>query len=132
MAIPTLTDPIGMLSGAPVATIRPTATLRKAVESLAADGIGMLVVVDASGVRGVISERDVVVAIAEGTDLTEAHVLDYMTAELIQVTEDASVAEAAATMAASQIRHLAVTRNDTVTGVVSVREILKVLVAESQ
>lgn len=129
MTAPKLTDPIGMLSGAPVATIRPTQTLRDAVEALATDAIGILVVVDSSGVRGVISERDIVMAIAEDTELTEARVLDWMTADLIQVAEDASVADAAATMAASQIRHVAVTRNDTVTGVVSVREILKVLVA---
>lgn len=123
-----LTDPIGTFCGAPVATIRPTQTLREAVEALAADVIGLLVVVDPSGVRGVISERDIVVAIAEDTDLTLARVLEYMSTELIQVSEDASVASAAATMAASQIRHLVVTRNDAVTGVVSVREILKVLV----
>lgn len=129
MATPKLTDPIGMLSGAPVATIRPTQTLRDAVEALATDAIGILVVADSSGVRGVISERDIVMAIADDTELAEARVLDWMTADLIQVAEDASVADAAATMAASQIRHVAVTRNDTVTGVVSVREILKVLVA---
>lgn len=129
MTTPKLTDPIGMLSGAPVATIRPTQTLREAVEALTAEGIGILVVVDSSGVRGVISERDIVTAIAEDTDLADARVLDWMTAELIQVPEDATVADAAATMAESQIRHVAVTRNDTVTGVVSVREILKVLVA---
>lgn len=125
----TLTDPIGRLSGAPVATIRPAQTLREAVESLAAEGIGILVVVDASGVRGVISERDIVMAIAEDTDLTDARVIDWMTADLIQVSEDASIADAAAIMAASQIRHLAVTRNDTVTGVISVRDILQALVA---
>lgn len=129
MATPQLNDPIGMLSGAPVATIRPTQTLRDAVEALTAEGIGILVVVDASGVRGVISERDIVVAIADDTDLTEARVLDWMTTDLVQVSEDQTVKDAAATMAESHIRHLAVTRNDTVTGVVSVREILKVLVA---
>jgi CBS domain-containing protein len=129
MPIPSLSDPIGLLSGAPVATIRPTQTLRDAVESLAAENIGILVVADASGVRGVISERDIVMAIAEDTDLSLARVVDYMTADLVQVSEDVTVAGAAQTMAASQIRHLAVTRNDTVTGVVSVREILKVLVA---
>ncbi len=129
MPIPTLSDPIGLLSGAPVATVRPTQTLRDAVESLAAENIGILVVADASGVRGVISERDIVMAIAEDTDLSLARVVDYMTADLVQVSENVTVADAAQTMAASQIRHLAVTRNDTVTGVVSVREILKVLVA---
>lgn len=130
MTTPKLTDPIGMLSGAPIATIRPTQTLRDAVEALATEAIGILVVADSSGVRGVISERDIVMAIADDTELADARVLDWMTADLIQVPEDASVADAAATMAASQIRHVAVTRNDTVTGVVSVREILKVLVAQ--
>lgn len=132
MTMPTLTDPIDMLSGAPVATIRPHATLRQAIESLAAENIRMLVVVDTSSVRGVLSERDIVVAIAEDTDLFEARVREHMSAELIQVSEDASIANAAKTMAAFQIRHLLVTRNDTVIGVVSVRERLQVLIASGQ
>lgn len=126
----TLDDPIGRLVGDPVATIRPTATLREAAHALAADAVGLLVVVDARGVRGVISERDVVTAIADDVDLDDSRVRDYATSDVVQVEEAASVFEAAAMMRDAQTRHLAVARRSVVTGVVSIRDIVTVLVDE--
>lgn len=120
-------DPVGTLIGDPVATIRPTATLREAAEALAADGVGLLVVVDASGVRGVISERDIVQAIAEDLDLEVERVRDVASTDLLSVEESASVTDAARAMSKAQIRHLAIARNGVVTGVVSIRDVVDVL-----
>lgn len=132
MPVVTLHDPIGRLVGAPVATITPTSTLRAAANALAADGVGLLVVVDARGVRGVFSERDVVTAIAEDVDLDDARVRDYATSDVIQVEEAASVLDAAAAMSDAQVRHLAVARRGVVTGVVSIRDVVRVLVDEQR
>jgi CBS domain-containing protein len=123
----TPTDPVESLVGGPVATIRPTATLREAAESLAADGVGLLVVVDASGVRGVLSERDIVHAIAEDLDLTIERVLDSATTDLLTIDETASITAAAQAMSKAEIRHLAITRKGVVTGVVSIRDVVNVL-----
>ncbi|MFP4149487.1 MAG: CBS domain-containing protein [Nitriliruptoraceae bacterium] len=128
----TLNDPIGRLVGAPVATISPTATLREAANALAADGVGLLVVVDARGVRGVISERDVVTAIAENVDLDDTRVREYASSDVIQVEEASSVLDAAAAMSDAQVRHLAVARRGVVTGVVSIRDVVRVLVDEQR
>lgn len=128
----TLNDPIGRMVGAPVATIAPTATLRDAANALAADGVGLLVVVDARGVRGVISERDIVTAIAENVDLDDTRVREYATADVIQVEEAESVLDAAATMSEAQVRHLAVARRGVVTGVVSIRDVVRILVDEQR
>jgi CBS domain-containing protein len=124
------TDPVGSLIGDPVATIRPTATLHEAAELLAADGVGLLVVVDPGGVRGVISERDIVTAIADGLDLTEERVRDSASTDVLKVEESVSVREAARAMTEAGIRHLAVSRNDVVTGVVSIRDVLAVLLED--
>jgi len=132
MSVVTLNDPIGRLVGAPVATITPTSTLREAANALAADGVGLLVVVDPRGVRGVFSERDVVNAIAEDVDLDDARVRDYATSDVIQVEEAASVLDAAAAMSDAQVRHLAVARRGVVTGVVSIRDVVRVLVDEQR
>ncbi|MEX2328461.1 MAG: CBS domain-containing protein [Nitriliruptoraceae bacterium] len=120
------TDPIGRLIGDPVATIRPTATLREAADALVADGVGLLVVVDPSGVRGVLSERDVVRAIAEDLDLETERVRDVSSTDVLTVDEDTSIADAAREMTDAQIRHLAVSRKAVVTGVVSIRDVLAV------
>jgi CBS domain-containing protein len=121
--------PIGDLLSPAVATILPTATLRAAVEAMVADGLGLLVVAEATGPIGVLSERDVVAAIAEDLDLTEERVRDHCTDEIVAVDVEASIEEAARAMADAQIRHLALTRDGQVVGVVSVRDVLRVLVS---
>lgn len=125
------TDPVGGLIGDPVATIRPTATLREAAEQLAADDVGLLVVVDGAGVRGVISERDVILAIADDLELTEERVRDSASTDVLKVEEDVSVRDAAVAMTEAGIRHLAVARNDVVTGVVSIRDVLAVMLEDA-
>jgi CBS domain-containing protein len=121
--------PIGELVSPAVATILPTATLRDAVEAMAADGLGLLVVVDVNGPIGVLSERDIVMAIGDDLALDEERVRDHCSDEIVAVDVDATVDDAARAMADAQIRHLAVTRGGQVIGVVSVRDVLRVLVA---
>ncbi|MFP4634851.1 MAG: CBS domain-containing protein [Nitriliruptoraceae bacterium] len=123
-------DPIGSLIGAPVATIRPSDTLRAAATELAADRVGLLVVVDARGVHGVLSERDVIAAISDDADLDDARVRDHATEQIVQVEEDVSVLDAAAAMSDAEVRHLGVSRDGVTVGVVSVRDILEVLLAD--
>jgi len=121
--------PVGDLLSPAVAMILPTATLRAAVEAMAADGLGLLVVAEASGPIGVLSERDIVAAIAEDLDLAEERVRDHCNDEIVAVDVAASVEDAARAMADAQIRHLAVTREGQVVGVVSVRDVLRILVS---
>lgn len=124
------TDPVGGLIGDPVATIRPTATLQEAAEQLVADDVGLLVVVDPGGVRGVISERDIVLAIADGLDLTNERVRDSASTDVLKIEEGLSVRDAAMAMSEAGIRHLAVARNDVIHGVVSIRDVLAVLLED--
>lgn len=121
------TDLVSTIVATPVATIRPTATLRDAALALAENGVGLLVVVDARGVLGVLSERDVVSAIADGTDLDEERVRDRTSLDLVHVAHDDTVLRAAEVMSAAEVRHLAVTDGPEVIGVVSMRDVLAVL-----
>jgi len=120
--------PIGELVSPAVATILPTATLRAAVEAMATNGLGLLVVAEATGPTGVLSERDIVTAIAEDLVLDEERVRDHCSDEIVAVDVAASVEDAARAMADAQIRHLAVTRDGQLVGVISVRDVLRVLV----
>ena len=124
------TDPVGSLLSPAVATVEPTATLREAAEEMAADRLGLLVVTNANGMIGVISERDVVAALADGADLDVERVRDHASDRVVTVDADLSVAEAARLMADAEIRHLAVMRDDDVAGVVSVRDLLVALTAD--
>lgn len=122
-------DPVGTLMAPVVATVLPTATLREAAESMIADGLGLLVVVDTGGPTGVLSERDIVAAVTDDLDLTEERVRDHCASEIVSITDGATVADAALAMADAQIRHLAVTRDGAIVGVVSVRDVLRSLAA---
>jgi acetyl-CoA synthetase len=120
---------VGSLLRGPIATVRPTATLREAAEALVVDDLGLLVVSDASGLRGVFSERDLVRAVAADADPAQERVRDHASYEVVTVSESATVAAAARTMADAELRHLVVTRGGEPVGVVSVRDLVP-LVAE--
>jgi CBS domain-containing protein len=124
------TDPISKLTSMAVASIAPTGTMQAAAEAMASEELGLLVVTTGKddGSVSVLSERDIVAAVAEGLDLTAERVVDHCRSEVVAVEETVSIAEAARTMAQAQIRHLAVAREGYVVGIVSIRDIIVVLV----
>ena len=122
-----VTDPVGSLLGEVVATIAPSATLEQAARALAREQLGLLVVVDRTGVRGVLSERDVVAAVAEGAELDVERVTDHATDEIVSVDEATPIAGAATAMAGAEVRHLAVSRDGEIVGVISARDLVEVL-----
>jgi CBS domain-containing protein len=125
------TDPIGTIVSTPVATVRPTETLRDAARLLAADRVGLLVVLDHRGVRGVFSERDLVTAVADGEDVEVERVADYLVSDLVTVDESVSIEQAARTMSEAELRHLTVARGGEVIGVVSIRDVVAALLDQA-
>jgi CBS domain-containing protein len=74
----------------------------------------------------IVTERDVVRALAEGTDAAWA--VDVMSRDLIVVPGDTPIVEATATMIEAGSRHLAVARADGMIGITSIRDLAAVLV----
>ena len=101
-------------------------------ERLAAAAVGMqdeqvgsLVVLERGRFAGILTERDLVRALAEGVDPEVATVADYMTAAPAAVTCDTTVGEVAATMLELECRHLPVVDSGgAVLGMVSIRDLL--------
>ena len=122
-----VTDNVGQLLTGTVATVPPSATLTDAARALTREHLGLLVVVDGKGVSGVLSERDIVIAAAEGGDLTEERVVDHATDDIVSVDELDTIGFAAGVMAEAEVRHLAVTRGGEIIGVVSVRDLIPAL-----
>lgn len=124
------TDPVSKLTSLAVATIAPTGTLQAAAEAMTSEELGLLVVTTGKddGSVSVLSERDIVAAIAEGLDLGSERVVDHCRSEVVAVEETVSIADAARTMAEARIRHLAVSRDGYVIGIVSIRDVIVVLV----
>ena len=112
---------------APV-TISPNATIRQAAEVFAREKIGLLVVASSvSPVRAeaVISERDVVRAVAKGTQLN-APLETVATKKLVSVKRSDPLSKAVKIMMEKGIRHLVVENDDgTLFGVLSIRDFFR-------
>lgn len=118
------------LHRAPV-TISERATLRQSAELMAEEGIGALVVAEAGALMGIVTERDLICAIAEGNDLDDS-LRDVVVLEPFGVDVDASVDDAAEIMRDKGIRHLLVTNEGRLWGVLSIRDMLAGLLLERE
>jgi CBS domain-containing protein len=116
--------PIIVYTSEEVATIRPDASLLDAVRELVADEVGLLVVGTAERVEGVLSERDVVRAIAAGRDPAATAVTDIAPSGLVWCEPTATVAEVATLMMTEYVRHVLVGASEQLVGVVSARDLL--------
>lgn len=115
---------IGDLAHRDMISVQPTDSLRTAAKAMAAGGVGSVVVLDDGRLAGILTERDVLRAVAENVPLDPTETSTVMTREVVTVEADWEVYEAAAEMAARHIRHLVVTKNEAVLGVLSVRDVL--------
>lgn len=86
--------------------------------------IGALAVLDRGNLIGIITERDLVAAIAVEKDPRSAVVRRYMTHHVMTASEEEDSADAARRMLEAGIRHLPITRDGEVIGMVSVRDLL--------
>ncbi|HTX62672.1 MAG TPA: CBS domain-containing protein [Acidimicrobiales bacterium] len=117
---------VGMVMHSPVVTVEGTVTLREAAGALRDAGIGTLAVMDGPEIVGIVSERDVTRALADGADPDEVWVADVMSGEPRYVTSGDQVDAARDVMLAAGVRHLPVLDEGELVGIVSMRDLLRV------
>jgi CBS domain-containing protein len=100
------------------------ATARELAQRMAAEGVGALVVTEGDQVHGIVSERDLVVAIAAGKNLDSTTAADIDSRRVVTCTPDTSVQAAAVLMMEHYVRHLLVKDNTGPIGIVSARDLL--------
>lgn len=118
------------LTRAPVLAVHGPDTLRAAATAMADNQVGLLVVRRGTVAVGVLSERDIVRAVAEGADVDDTRVDEYMTEDLAGIRSEASVQEAIDVMTANGVRHLLVRHEGHVEGVLSARDLLQAMRTE--
>jgi len=106
-------------------TITPDKSLKEAVDLMAKYNIGFLPVVEGEKLVSVISETDVVKAVAKGIDLSRP-VAEFANKPIV-VDKNATLRDAAELMVKYNIRHLPIVENGKVVGVISVRDVLKAI-----
>lgn len=109
-----------------VLTVGPHHTLREAARLMAQRKVGAAVVMDPeSPGPGIITERDVLDAVGNGQDVDGERVGDHLTAQIVFAAPDWSLEEAAVAMVRGGFRHLVVTENGEVAGLLSMRDIVR-------
>jgi CBS domain-containing protein len=100
-------------------------SLEEVATRLREKDVSALVVLDGYRLAGIITERDIIRAVADRRDLAEGTAGDYMTLEPATVALETPLAEVARTMLAFGIRHLPVVVAGEVLGMVSARDLLE-------
>jgi CBS domain-containing protein len=113
-------------------TIGPEHSLRDAAILMAKHQIGSAVVHDGDLLAGILTERDVLRAVAAGAEPGVTPVDAFMTRDVVSCGPDWDAVDAAAEMARRHIRHLIVYSSGTLLGVVSVRDVLEALLPADQ
>jgi CBS domain-containing protein len=118
--------------GGNVITINPTADVIMAVKLMAERGIGAVVVLGADHrVVGILSERDIVKALAEhGSAVLSELVSQVMTREVKTCSEDDTIGDLMGRMTTGRFRHMPVVQQETLVGIVSIGDVVKSRVEE--
>ncbi len=114
-----------------VVTVGPAHTLRQAAKAMSGRRVGAAVILDGdSAGPGIFTERDLLDAIAQGCDPDAETVQSHLTAAAVVADPDWSLSEAGLAMVRGGFRHLVVVDGGEVTGVVSVRDVLRAWASE--
>ena len=110
-------------------TETPSDTLRAAAERMWRQQTGSLLICEQGRITGIITERDLLRAMALGADPQTSTVDEAMTTEVFTVPPDMPLHEAAREMATRWIRHLPVVQDGELLGVISMRDITGIFAA---
>jgi CBS domain-containing protein len=107
-----------------IVTVAPTEPVRAAAAAVVEQSVGMLVVGTTDDVVGVVSERDIVRAVAEGLDLDRVTVAEIASRQLVWLDADDNIGDAAEEMMEDYVRHVLVRDEGGLVGVLSMRDVL--------
>ena len=115
---------VAELMNTDVLAVDPTASIGEAAEKMIEGGVGAVVVME-DGVRltGIITERDLLRAVAQRARAAEARVRQWMTESVITIEPDTPIEDAAEMMFERNFRHLPVSRDGRLLGIVSLRRL---------
>jgi CBS domain-containing protein len=105
-------------------TVEPSNTLRRAAQVMSERGVGCAVAIENEKVAGIITERDLLHAIAREQNLDSTAVADVMTREVVSGESGWDLLRAIKTMTDGGFRHLLVMDMDDPIGIVSLRDLM--------
>ena len=127
-------DAILKAKGVRVETARSDWTVARVCARLSELDLGALVVSDdGATVAGIVSERDVIRRIAaDGPATLDLRVDQVMVRDVVTCKRDDNIAHLMETMTERRIRHLPVTEGDRLVGIVSIGDVVKHRIRETE
>jgi CBS domain-containing protein len=114
-----------------VLTVNPGHSLREAAVAMAERRVGAAVVMDPEQPGpGILTERDILQSIGSGQDPDRERVSDHLSSQLTFAAPDWSLEAAAEAMVRGGFRHLVVVDGGTMTGILSMRDIVRCWVSD--
>ena len=110
---------------ADVYTASPADTVAEVAGHMLKGRFGSAIVMEGSTLMGIFTERDVLRAAAAHADLTSATLSEWMTGDPVTATPETDAGDAAEIMMSQGFRHLPVADGNRITGIVSLRDILR-------
>ncbi|MFH1474061.1 MAG: CBS domain-containing protein [Candidatus Aenigmatarchaeota archaeon] len=109
-----------------VKTIRPSCTVKEAAIMMNENRFGSLMVVSGTGkIEGIVTERDILTdVVAEGKDSGCVKVKDIMTKDLVIISPEKTLEEAADIMTEEKIKKLPVVENGRLVGIVTATDLI--------
>ena len=121
--------PVIAVAAEEIARVRADATLFELADALVAADVGALAVGDGDDLLAVVSERDVVRALADRRDPSTTKAIDVAHRSVVWCAVDSTVAEVAEEMMEHYVRHVFVEDGGRLVGIVSARDLLGVYAA---
>lgn len=116
-----------------ICSVQPNQTVWEALQVLAENNIGALLVMEGTQMVGIFSERDYARRVELKDRLTrETRVSDVMTSEFITISPDQKMHECMQIMTDNRIRHLPVMKDGQLIGMVSIGDVLLVMISEQK
>lgn len=118
---------------AEVYSVAPNDSVIDAIRLMAQKGVGAVLVMEGAGLVGIISERDYArKVVLHGRSSAETAVREIMTAEVVTVGLQQTVAECMRIVTEHRIRHLPVMDGDEVAGVISIGDLVKSVIEDQK
>ncbi|MCK5114590.1 MAG: CBS domain-containing protein [Phycisphaerae bacterium] len=119
--------------GCEIWSIDPEATAYEALQLMADEDIGALVVLDQDEMVGIFSERDYArKVVLKGKFSRETTISELMTPNVISVEPTDNIENCMALMTAKHVRHLPVMENDELVGVVSIGDVVRQIISDHE
>ena len=120
--------PLSVLMATTFATIHSDASLLDAAHLMSEKRMGSLLTIEAGEIVGIVTERDVVrKGLASNRDADSTHVSAVMSSPLLSIDVNRTIRDASKAMAEQGVRHLTVTEHGKIVGVLSVRDLVKMV-----